>query len=255
LHPECVNRGGKKSIVRLPRVPELEKPAAIDAAGVAALGCWEPRCGEIYTVVDPQNTCYRARLEKFTAEGGILVPFERFSLSPESDLRVEVFQALPEKERFELILQKLTELGVDRIAPYTSVRSTSLAERDAGQKKSHRWPDVIRRAARQCRRAMLPELLPVLDWDAALYAAGHADLRLMLFEGDASWTLGEALAGVNSNRVAILVGPEGGFTPEEVAAARELGFLPVSLGARMLRTETAAIVAAGVIQFALGDLG
>jgi 16S rRNA (uracil1498-N3)-methyltransferase len=154
-----------------------------------------------------------------------------------------------------MVLQKLTEIGVTRIVPYTSSRSTTPEERDAGQKKSHRWPEVILRAARQCRRAMLPELSPVLDWDGAAYEASHADLKLMLFEGEAQLTLREALKGVNANRIALLVGPEGGFTDDEVEDARKLGVLPVSLGQRILRTESAAIIGAALLQYELGDLG
>jgi 16S rRNA (uracil1498-N3)-methyltransferase len=77
----------------------------------------------------------------------------------------------------------------------------------------------------------------------------------MLFEGEAQLTLREALKGVNANRIALLVGPEGGFTDDEVADARKLGFLPVSLGPRILRTESAAIIGAALLQYELGDLG
>jgi 16S rRNA (uracil1498-N3)-methyltransferase len=77
----------------------------------------------------------------------------------------------------------------------------------------------------------------------------------MLFEGDAQLTLREALKGVNTNRIALLVGPEGGFTEGEVEDARKLGFLPVSLGPRILRTESAAIIGAALLQYELGDLG
>jgi 16S rRNA (uracil1498-N3)-methyltransferase len=172
----------------------------------------------------------------------------------ESPLAVEVYQALPARERFELVVQKLTELGVARIVPVETCRSSTLAERDAGQAKSHRWPDIILRAARQCRRAMLPELYPALDLAAVLDLAGPADLKLLLYEGEAVLTLAAALAGPRPQRVALLVGPEGGFAADEVAAAQAAGFQAVSLGPRLLRTETAAIVAAALVQGLCGDL-
>jgi 16S rRNA (uracil1498-N3)-methyltransferase len=255
LSPACVNRGGLSSIVRLEEVPPLEAEIPLSPAAVAALTCWQARAGEIFTVVDPQQDCFRARLSALAAEGGTAVPFQRLPRPVESRVAIEVYQALPEKERFELILQKLTEIGVDRIVPYTCSRSTTPEERDAGQKKSHRWPDVVLRAARQCRRAMIPELSPVLSWDGATYEASRADLKLMLFEGDAPWTLREALEGEKPARIALLVGPEGGFAPAEVEDARRMGFLPVSVGPRILRTETAAIVGAALLQYELGDLG
>ena len=249
---ECVNNGGPGSIVRLTTFPTLETPLPLSGPALAALAAWRARPGAILTVVDPEQVCYRARL---VAEGGVwqLVPFQRLGRSAESSVAVEVCQALPDKERFELVLQKLTELGITRIVPMTTRRSATLAERDSGQKKSHRWPDVVLRAARQCRRAMLPELAGVTPWTAAI-ADCRADLKLMLYEGEGGWGFDEALAGQRPGRVALLIGPEGGFDAEEVDQARAAGFLPVSLGPRILRTETAAIVAAALVQYAVGDL-
>ncbi len=250
----CVNRGGPDSVIRIDAVRALEQAVPLTAAAVAALESWQARAGEIVTLVDGGQTCYRARIVELGPSGGVVVPFARLPQAAESPLAIEIYQALPEKERFELVLQKLTELGVSRIVPLTSQRSATLEERDAGQKKSHRWPDVVLRAAKQCRRAMVPELYPVLSWDEATYLAQHAELKLMLYEGEEHWTLREALGGLQPLRIALLVGPEGGFTAEEVADARRLGFLPVSLGPRILRTETAAIVGAAALQYAAGDL-
>ena len=255
MTPACVNSGGLQSLVRLDAVPSLETELPLSPDALRALRCWEARPGEIFTVVDPEQTCYRARLTAFSADTGTAIPFQLLSRPVESAVAIEVYQALPEKERFELILQKLTEVGAARIVPYESSRSISLEERDSVQRKSHRWPEVVLRAARQCRRAVVPELYPVLDWEAATYCASQADLKLMLFEGDAPWTLREALDGARPDRVALLVGPEGGFTESEVDDARSVGFLPVSVGPRILRTETAAIVGAAILQFVLGDLG
>lgn len=252
--PPCGNNGGPASLVRLPAVPRLESAAALGPDGVAALLRWQARPGEIVTVADPQGTFYRARLTELTAAVAVVVPFLAFPRAVESPLAIEIFQALPEKERFELILQKVTEIGVSRIVPFVSRRSATQEERDAGQKKSHRWPEVVLRAAKQSRRGILPELYPVLSWDEATYAAASADLKLILIE-KAPWTLREALQGERPARVALLIGPEGGFDPAEAEEAQGLGFLPVSIGPRLMRTETAAIVGAALIQFALGDLG
>lgn len=219
---------------------------------ILALPRWQARPGEALTVLDPDGTAYRARLQG--GEGGMVIPFEVMTGPPESLLQLEICQALPAKERFELVLEKLTELGVQRIVPFVSERSATLAQRDAGQKKSHRWPEVVRRAARQCRRAMLPELTPVLDWAQVLDQSRSADLKLMLYEGAAGAAPFQPGAVPAGRRVALLVGPEGGFTPEEVTQARAQGFVTISLGPRILRTETAAIVGAVLLQQALGDL-
>jgi 16S rRNA (uracil1498-N3)-methyltransferase len=185
-----------------------------------------------------------------------LIPFERIC-NPESPVEIHVYQALPQKERFEWILQKLTEIGVTRIIPFTSEHSISLQERDADQSKSHRWPEVVRKAACQCRRARIPELYPVMSWSDILSEMQGADIKVMLAEKGAeqggSWSMREALNMSRLAQVAVVVGPEGGFSAQEIESAQEHGILPVTLGARILRTETAAIVGATLIQGLAGD--
>lgn len=208
----------------------------------------------IVSIVDAAGEMWRARLTEVGEDGGFLVPFQRAPRSLESLLQLTVYQALPEKERFELILEKLTELGVTRIVPFVSLHSSTPEERDAKQQKSHRWPDVLRRAAVQCRRGMIPELSPCLSLTNAFVSARNADLRLFLYEGEGATSLKNILETRDGKNVALMIGPEGGFAPTEVNEARLHGFLPVSLGPRILRTETAAISAATMLQFALGDL-
>ena len=101
---------------------------------------------------------------------------------------------------------------------------------------------------------MLPELMPVHILTEALERAASAELKLMLCEGGASWTLQEGIGSFKPHSVALLVGPEEGFSESEVEQAQAVGFLPVSLGPRILRTETAAIVATTLVQGYLGDL-
>lgn len=254
MHRPCVNRGGVQSLPRVAGRVTPEREIPLTDALATALDCWRARPGEIFTLVDGAGDFYRARLHDDEGRR-VLIPFQNFSIPPESPLEIVVYQALPEKERFELVLQKLTEIGVRRIVPYVSQRSATLDERDSVQKKSHRWPEVLRRAAYQCRRGMLPELAPVFDWPGVLAECAESELRLMLYEGAAGWTLKEALRGQRPERIALLVGPEGGFTAAEVQEAQGVGILPMSLGGRILRTETAAIVGAALVQYALGDLG
>lgn len=242
------------SLVQLSIVPDTNVSCPFSAEAAVALRHWQARPGMIVTVVDAQGGMWRARLLQLYSDGGVLLPFQRYSRSLESPLHLTVYQALPARERFELILEKLTELGVTRIVPFVSQHSSTIAVRDEKQQKSHRWPEVLRRAAVQCRRARIPELGPCLALAEIYNDARKADLKLMLYEGEGTTSLRSVLAGSDFKEVALLVGPEGGFAPAEVAAARLQGFLPIALGPRILRTETAAISAATVIQFALGDL-
>jgi 16S rRNA (uracil1498-N3)-methyltransferase len=253
LTRSCVNGGGADSLLQLPVVPAGEREIDLGPASLAVLRRWAARPGEILTALDPHGAAWRVRLTALaaTAHG---IPFARLGRPVESRLVIDVYQALPQKERFELVLQKLTELGVTRIVPAVTQRSSTPAQRDAGQAKSHRWPAVILRAAKQCRRARLPELYPATALDEILAMAAAAELKLMLYEGEQTCTLTAAIGDLRPAHVAMLVGPEGGFAAEEVAAARAAGFLPVSLGPRILRTETAAIAGTALLQGLLGDL-
>lgn len=252
---ECINNGGPASRITISHPPQLEQTLTLDDAAHAALAAWQVRPGEIVTLCGPQNDYYRARLTPASEGQFDAVPFEQLSSPVESELYLTVVQALPQRERFELVLQKLTELGVARIVPCVTEHSITLDERDAGQKKSHRWPDVLLRASRQCRRVELPELYPVLEREAMLEAVADCDLRLLLKEGASPWRLSEIVQRERAQRVALLVGPEGGFGDEEFEYFSAAGFVPVSLGPRILRTETAAIVGAALLQYAYGDLG
>ncbi|SDL50100.1 16S rRNA (uracil1498-N3)-methyltransferase [Geoalkalibacter ferrihydriticus] len=254
MPPACVNGGGAATRVQLGVSAQLGQPVSIEGVARHALDCWRPRRGEALTVEDAAGRGFRARILEYDDAHAVLLPFEELERAPESPVRIEVYQALPQRERFELILQKLTEIGVARIVPFESSRSITQQERDVGQKKSHRWPEVVLKAAKQCRRGMIPELLAFHSWDAALYEAHHADLRFFFYEGSATWSLREALNGERPRRLALMVGPEGGFSADEFTEMRALDMLPVSLGPRILRTETAAIVGAAIVQHVLGDL-
>lgn len=251
MHPACAE--GQSSLLWLTAQPTLGQAVALRAESIQALPRWQARPGEALTVLAPDGKAYRARLQG-GADLQQVIPFEALVANPESPLWLEVCQALPAKERFELVLEKLTELGVQRIVPFVSVRSVTLAERDAGQKKSHRWPEVIRRAARQCRRAMLPALTPVMSWDELLLQSRDAELKLILYEGACGGRSLTADLAPSGGRIVLLVGPEGGFSAQEVEQAAAEGFVAVSLGSRILRTETAAIVGAVLIQQAFGDV-
>ncbi len=254
----------KGSIIRLPFQPPegiSPSPVAIEGAPLSALLRWKPRVSEAYTVVCPDGRLKRARLTALTDSSATLAVFEDMD-STESSLEVTLLQALPEKERMELVIQKTTELGVSIVIPFKSDKSTSLEEREAKQKKSGRWADVALKAAKQCRRESLVRILPYASSAEALKAAEGSDLKLVLSERTGTKPLKEALADfetrvqrdkITPRRVTVMAGPEGGLTDEELNTATTHGFIPVSLGKRILRTETASIVSVSLIRYELGE--
>ncbi|MBI5587644.1 MAG: RNA methyltransferase [Deltaproteobacteria bacterium] len=241
--------------IRLERRPSVGETVTVEGEALRALLSWKPRISEAYTVIGPDYGLLRARLVGITQALGQLLVFEDMGAKA-SSLEVVLLQALPEKERMELVIQKTTELGVSSIVPFKSSKSTSLAERDSKQKKSSRWNDVALKAAKQCRRESLVEILPFSSYAEAIKTAAGSDLKLLLWERPGCETIKEALTGFKDRgvrRVSVMAGPEGGLSDEEVKAAYGAGFIPVSLGKRILRTETASIISIGLVRYELGE--
>ncbi len=225
----------------------------LDPENTGRLLSWEPRPGEAFTLLDGQGKLVRARLLAMSSGGAELTVFEEMGKN-EPGPAVLLLQALPERGRLETIIQKTTELGVTAILPFKSEKSISVEELDSRQKRSHNWQKTALKAARQSRRPDIPRLLPCSLFTDALREAGGAGLKIMLLEApglkEIKSILREAQGPIES--AAILVGPEGGFTEEEAAIARKEGFVQASLGKRILRTETAAILGVGLLRYELG---
>ncbi len=175
---------------------------------------------------------------------------------PEPLPAVSLFQGLARGDKIEFVLQKATELGIARFVPVASERST-LRPAEARTARLRRWQEIARQAARQSERTRVPEVSAPCAWPAALAEARQADLAVMPYEGSGpgeSWKA--RLAGRTGIRsLALLVGPEGGFTEAELAQALAAGVIPVSLGPRILRSETAGLAATALAMFCWGDLG
>ncbi|PID38365.1 MAG: hypothetical protein CSA65_01740 [Proteobacteria bacterium] len=182
----------------------------------------------------------------------------RLRLSPRQRLpapplpRLSLLHGVARGGRSELVLQKATELGVDRLCPVLCDRS--VARPREAESKRVRWLEVVRQAARQSERTRLPEVsAPQPLSEALMVARGRRELRLVAALG------GQPLSSHveplrEAEAVTLLVGPEGGLTENEVALARREGFAPVSLGPQVLRSETAALTLLALVAFASGRL-
>jgi 16S rRNA (uracil1498-N3)-methyltransferase len=230
------------------------KEVVIEGPPLEALLFQGGRVGSILTVTDAKGRDFRGRILSLSDKKALLRIFEAFRSSTESPVEIVLLQALPERERMELIIQKVTELGASVIVPFKSTRSISLEERDAKQKKSHRWQEIAVKAVQQSRRGRVPKLETYCSFEDALALCEGEGLKLLLWE-KAGELLKEILRPRVPKRVYAMVGPEGGFTEGEVKLAKEKGFIPIKLGQRILRTETAAITLVGILQYELGDLG
>jgi 16S rRNA (uracil1498-N3)-methyltransferase len=166
--------------------------------------------------------------------------------------RLSLIQGLPKGEKLELVLQKGTELGVAHFLPTQMERSVSRVKTDREQKRRQRWEKIIQEAARQSRQPYLPQLQLSRTLESALSAV-EADLKLLLWE-ESGQPLEQVLPATAPRSVAVIVGPEGGITSDEALLAQTAGYLPVSIGPRILRTETAGLAIITVLQYLYGDL-
>lgn len=178
---------------------------------------------------------------------------ERAAAGGEPPVALTLYVALLRAERFEWVLQKGVELGVSAFVPVQFSRSLP-AER-ADPRKLARWQRIIREAAEQSCRGRLPDLAEPLDFRAACARAARADLALLLWEGEAAG-LRAVLAPAAARRpppaaLSLISGPEGGIAPEELTMAVEHGIIPVSLGPRILRAETAPLAATAALLYEL----
>jgi len=178
-------------------------------------------------------------------------PLERRAGRSESPVRIILCQGLLKSARFEWVLEKGTELGVSIFSPILCRRSMAGLE-DAGTSKIQRWQRIIQEAAEQSGRTRLPELLPIRPLMHALNDIPPGALALMPWEEERAVTLRDALRdGMHQITVVLFIGPEGGLAVDEVKLAQRHGAQVVSLGSRILRAETAALVAVACVMYEL----
>lgn len=204
------------------------------------------RAGDEVLLLDGGGRLGRGVLRQVSRSAAQAEVLERWE-EKEEILPLRLLQGLPKGEKFEWLLEKGVELGISAFAPVITERSQIRSE------KFSRWQRIIQEAARQSRRPLLPTLEELRPLPQAL-AQTTETLRLMLWE-EGRTPLNAALPPEPPASCALLVGPEGGFSAAEAQAAVAAGFVPISLGKRILRTETAGMAVAAVLQNRYGDFG
>lgn len=191
---------------------------------------------------------YRARIAQLSDKSGSVELLEALP-SNEAPLSITLYQGLPKAEKLEFLSQKLTELGVKRLVPVRMARSVAKGE---GERRTERLERIAREAVKQCRRASALEITPVLSWRDALLDMERREVMIVPWEDASSTRMRDLFAAFPQARdVGILIGPEGGISPEEIA---ECPARPVTLGPRILRAETAAVTAAALAMGLWGDV-
>jgi 16S rRNA (uracil1498-N3)-methyltransferase len=164
----------------------------------------------------------------------------------EAAVQLHLFFALSQRERVEMILQKCTEVGVVEFTPLITSR-TLVQDKKSVEKKRERWQAIIREAAEQSERSRLPKLNSVLSFSEALSSSRPDELKILAWEQEENQSIHSILENYREGPVSLMIGPEGGFSEEEASLAKAAGWRTVTLGKRVLRMETAAIVASALV--------
>ncbi len=206
--------------------------------------------GDVLILFDGRGGEWTARLHRVgKAMAAVLESFDE--ADRESPISVTLIQGLPAADKMDWIVQKSTELGIARIRPVVARRSVIRLSGERMERRVAHWQAIAVAACEQCQRNRVPEVAPLVDlMDYLAEEAGSSECRLMLAPG-AELRLKEIEPP--TGRVTLLVGPEGGFEEGELVAARLMGFRPIGLGPRVLRTETAGIAALAAMLALWGD--
>ena len=216
------------------------------------------RPGEELVMLDGSGCEFPGRIKGFSGSRVIVELEMAVAGGAEPPLPVTLAQGIPKGDRMELIIQKGTELGLARLVPLITARTVVRLGPERSGNRIPRWQRVAAESAKQCRRSRPPQIDPVCTLKEALKMVPHGALALIPWEGEGGVWLKERLRVENlreKTEVWIFVGPEGGWEPAEVELARSAGVVPVTLGPRILRTETAALAMLSILMYEGGDLG
>lgn len=211
------------------------------------------KTGEELWISDGSKYEYRCTIESFEPDEVLLHIV--YSQEPEYELpcRIYLFQGLPKADKMELIIQKAVELGAYEIIPVETKRCVVKLDGRKSAKKTARWQQIAESAAKQSKRMLIPNVHEVLTFREALKYAESMDVRLVPYElARGMQETKEILGAIEPGQsVGIFIGPEGGFEEKEIEAAIEGGAKPITLGRRILRTETAGLAILSVLMFQL----
>ena len=211
------------------------------------------KAGEEVLACDGQGMECLCSVESVSAGEVILGVLERRSSRNEAAVKVSIYMAFPKADKLEHVIQKATELGAYEIVAFPSGRCISRPDDKSLKKKLERWQKIAASAAEQSGRGVIPEVIALPSFSAALERAAKADKALMFYENEHATTLRMALESGSFETVSLLTGPEGGLEEKEVEQARKAGLQICTLGSRILRCETAPLCALSAVMYASGE--
>ncbi len=212
--------------------------------------------GDALIIMDGKGQLFESAIEKLDARAVDVKIIKSIPLSPPSPIEITFGQALIKSKNMDYLIQKTTELGIHSIHLFHSERTVIKLKPDNISRKMGRWNEIIKSSCKQCGRSAFPTIYPPIAFkDLMKKATTKSTLKLLVWEDEQKTDLKNVFKSMSpSPHILAIVGPEGGFTVNEIKLAREAGFRMVSLGKRILRSETAGVTLASIIQYEWGDL-
>lgn len=206
--------------------------------------------------VSSEGIIYTCEIEDLSNEKIILNILDSFKGKNEAPISINLFQSLAKGSKMDLILQKCTEIGVKEFYPVMTHRTIVKINNDKKEdKKVQRWRNIVDEAAKQSKRDILPMVHPVITFNEMIELLRGKTHIIVPYEDERANGIKDCLKTIKGHEINLIIGPEGGFEPSEIEVLKSIGAYIVTLGPRILRTETAGMVAATIILYELGDLG
>lgn len=210
----------------------------------------------ILILCDGEGFDYVARLSKVENDVLTLDIIEKKPCNAEPKLKVTIFQGIPKSAKMEYIIEKCTELGVDSLVPVITERTVvKFDEKDSGLKKLTRWRKIAAESVKQCARGSIPQIYDIYDLNETEGLIKCLDLVIVAYEDEKETSLKEVLKeNKNASSIGIFIGPEGGFDKNEIEFLASLGVKTVTLGNRILRTETAGQAVLSAVMYEYDEM-
>ncbi len=210
------------------------------------------RVGEELTLCDSAGYDYTVKIDNLDEKDILCKIITRVKCDTEPPVRVVLFQGIPKAAKMDYIIQKSTELGVSEIVPCSLARCVAKAE---GGKKTLRWQKIAEEAAKQSGRGVIPKVHDPVGLDKAIEMMSTLEFGFVPYECEENTSIKSVLTrNENGKSVGFIIGPEGGFDKSEIDKLESAGITPVSLGKRILRTETAGEAVLAMIMYEIGDI-
>ena len=193
---------------------------------------------------------YICKIEEISKESLVVKIIDCFGNESEPNIKITLYQGLPKADKMELIIQKCIELGIDEIVPINTDRSiVKLSGKE--DKKIIRWNKIAESAAKQSRRGKIPKVTNIINFDDAINKAKENDFNIIPYEKERVNTIKNITKNLNGTKIGVFIGPEGGFSESEIENAIKNSILPITLGKRILRTETAGFITTAILLYEL----